>query len=152
MMLPSLAIATCAAAARGDTDHLDELRRLRADLAAACDRIEELEGILGLHLAAPAVVTLPPIQRQILGLLLRLNGVLPVAIIQASIYGARPFADWPSRPQKCIHVHVHHLRAALAPFDIAIRTAPAHNGALGYVMPSPSKTRARSLFALERMT
>jgi hypothetical protein len=151
-MMPSLAIATCQAVARGDADQIEELRRLRAELAAACDRIEELEDILGLRLLSPPAVSLPPIQRQILGLLLRLNGVLPVAVIQASVYGARPFADWPSHPQKCIHVHVHHLRAALVPFDISIRTAPAHNGALGYVMPSPSKTRARSLFASERMT
>lgn len=149
-MLPSIAIATCQAAARSAADQLEELRRLRADLAAARDRIAELEDILGLHLMPlPAVVTLPPIKRQILGLLLRAGGALPVSIIQASIYGARPFADWPSRPQKCIHVHIHRLRTALAPFDVSIRTAPTHNGALGYIMPAASKARVRTLLGSE---
>jgi hypothetical protein len=53
-MQPSLASASCKAVAAGDAAQLAVLRRLEADLAAAQDRIAELEDLLGQTIELPA--------------------------------------------------------------------------------------------------
>lgn len=85
------------------------------NLPAALDRIEELEGLLGMKLepAPAAAVWLTAMERRIVGMLLR-GGVLGENYIFSAIHGANS-----ERSSNTIRVHIHRLRTKLGvPIEI----------------------------------
>lgn len=146
-MTPSLAGALCKAVAGGDSAQLEVMRRLNRDLAAAKDRIEELESLIGLKPSMPSALGLTAQMSDILGLILAAQGVVTVSMIETALFGGRPFSDWPSWPRKVIFVQMKRLRDVLEKHAIKIERCTASDGSRGYFMSHQHKSHMRALIA-----
>jgi hypothetical protein len=148
--MPSLAIASCHAVARGDDAQAATIRALRIELARKDDRIEELQILLGLSIEPPPLVRIAPYPLKILGLLL-IKPRVTTAMIETAIYGDLPFGDWPINPPAAIKVHVNHLRNTLSGHQITFDTIREGNGPCGYAMTPTMKAQARAVFGFDRV-
>jgi len=107
------------------------------ELARLRDRVEELEGLLGMRIACPRPWRLTGREAQVFGLLLR-HGVCPRERIFAAIWGYDSEVDG-----KIVDVTVCHLRRKLRHLGIAIRTEYG----VGYFLEPDARRRARALIA-----
>jgi DNA-binding response OmpR family regulator len=90
-----------------------------AEAEALRDRIEELEGLLGLNLMVPGDLKLSPILRKLLGLLLK-GRIISREFIFTALYAGRPESNWPD--EQVITVQISKLRGRLKPHGIEITT------------------------------
>lgn len=118
---------------------MSEIQRLR-------DRIEELEGILGVGkddvTAYRQLLGISPDQAKVLGLLMKRTVTVTRASISTVLYGARPDCDIPA--DKIIDVLVCKLRKAIAASGASIRTDWGN----GYSMTAADKTALRDYMAV----
>lgn len=145
-MRPSVATSICKAVAANDAATLAAMLAARndmqAELDAAYDRIEELEGIVGLRAEFPLAFKLRPMPRKIFGLLLSSAGWVSMEAIEIALYGHLPECDQPRNPRAAIKVHVRNMRIALNAVGIEVDTI---FGPGGYWLPPAMKQKARTL-------
>jgi two-component system cell cycle response regulator CtrA len=107
------------------------------ELARLRDRVEELEGLLGMRTLCPRPWRLSGREAQVFGLLMR-HSVCPRERIFAAIWGYDSEVDG-----KIVDVTICHLRRKLRPLGIEIRTEHG----VGYFLPPDGRRRARAAIA-----
>jgi two-component system cell cycle response regulator CtrA len=109
-----------------------------SELQRALDRIEELEGLLGLHINLPNELGLTPLELKYLGLIMR-KEIVSQNVIHNAVYGGLPECDQPD--PKTIDVHICKIRKKLAPKGLAIKTRYG----VGFYMDDETKAALKKL-------
>jgi DNA-binding response OmpR family regulator len=109
-----------------------------SELQRALDRIEELEGLLGLRINLPNELGLTPLELKYLGLIMR-KEIVSQGMIHNAVYGGLPECDQPD--PKTIEVHICKIRKKLAAKDLSIRTRYG----VGYYMEDETKAALKKL-------
>jgi DNA-binding response OmpR family regulator len=91
---------------------MSEIERLR-------DRVEELEGLLGLHLNLPNELGLTPLELKYIGFLMR-KEIANQDMILTAVYGGLPECDQPNL--KTIEVHICKIRKKLRAKGLSIKS------------------------------
>lgn len=112
---------------------MSEIERLR-------DRIEELEGLLGLNLKLPNEFGLTPTEMQCVGAIIR-RGILNQEAIFTAVYGSRPESQQPD--MKIIDVYLCRIRRKLTPKGFALK----NNFSVGYYFEPPARDALKQLCA-----
>jgi DNA-binding response OmpR family regulator len=116
-----------------------------SELQRLCDRVEELEGLLGLTMIGrdtilPIAITRAA--RPLLGLLLR-RGQVTHSVAFTALYGDRPEAEQPEL--ELVKIYILRLRRELGPHGIKIKT----EWGVGYSMTSEDRKRTCVLLGLD---
>lgn len=111
---------------------MSELEQLR-------DRVEQLEGVIGLSLHLPNALNLTPLKSRIVGILMN-REIVSRDMFLDTIYGDKPEPD-----PKTIEVHITQIRRKLSPHGIDIKN---HYG-VGWYLSAPDKAKLKTLIAEE---
>ena len=110
------------------------------ETARLCDRIEELERLLGMRAMMPRMFGLTRREADLLGILLRRQVMSTTALFEA-IWGGDS-----ERSIKIVDVILCKLRAKLRPHGIAIR----NEYGVGYFIPPDGKAAVRALIEAQQ--
>jgi hypothetical protein len=149
MQPQSVTVGLMRSLADGDAAQLSAMRGLRDEIVRQQDRIEELEGLLGLRVRILPRVKMTPTGRLIFGVLLKAQGWTSTATLVTAIYGSLPDCDWPRDSYSVLKVHICKLRASLRPYGVEFDTIFGASGCGGYFMPPEMKAIARALIIQE---
>jgi hypothetical protein len=122
------------------------------ELARAQERIAELEDALGLTAQMPARLfprgLIKSRHHRYLEPLLKMlmkRTVVPTAVAHGLLYGDRPDCDQPSF--HAVTAWMHHLRRAMEPHGIELRTVRGENRTGCYYLDDDNKRKLRELIA-----
>ncbi len=101
------------------------------------DRVEELEGLLGLHVSIPDPYGLTPMEKKYVGILLRRN-IASREMFLTAIYGGLS-----ERTSHNVGVHIKSIRRKLAPWGLTIRNRWGE----GYYLDAEARTALKEACA-----
>jgi DNA-binding response OmpR family regulator len=111
-----------------------------SELQRALDRIEELEGLLGINLKLPNEFGLTPTEMRCVGAIVR-RGIVNQEAIYTAIYGSRPESQQPD--MKIIDVYICKARKKMASKGFALK----NNFGVGYYFDAGDRDALKQLCA-----